>query len=171
MDSEGQRAASGQVNATLRDGLVRLLRGQANAGRSLGTGDELAGWIEQHRAPHRAEDLARSACEALAIAITETINDEAESLGFDGVDRLLAAGGGVKNGALLAAIETHSPAVVQRTDDFGVPASHREAAAMAVLGALCQDEVPITLPQITGVRGPAPVAGAWIIPHRRGPAD
>jgi len=33
-----------------------------------------------------------------------------------------------------------------------------------VLGALCQDRVPITLPRVTGVRGEAPVAGSWVLP-------
>jgi hypothetical protein len=33
---------------------------------------------------------------------------------------------------------------------------------MAVLGALSADGVPITLPAVTGVAPPAPVAGAWI---------
>jgi len=61
-------------------------------------------------------------------------------------------------------LEEHIRAAIALTNDFGVPASHREAAAMAVLGALCQDGVPITLPQVTGVREPAPIAGAWIYP-------
>jgi len=32
-----------------------------------------------------------------------------------------------------------------------------------VLGALCQDKVPITLAAVTGVRT-APVAGTWVYP-------
>jgi hypothetical protein len=35
---------------------------------------------------------------------------------------------------------------------------------MAVLGALAQDRVPITLPQVTSCREPAPVAGSWVLP-------
>ena len=34
---------------------------------------------------------------------------------------------------------------------------------MAVLGALCQDRVPITLSAATGVKEP-PVAGCWVLP-------
>ena len=34
---------------------------------------------------------------------------------------------------------------------------------MAVLGALCQDRVPITLKQITGCER-APIAGWWVLP-------
>ena len=61
-------------------------------------------------------------------------------------------------------LEEHIRTAIALTDDCGVPASHREPAAMAILGALCQDGVSITLPQVTGVREPAPLAGAWIYP-------
>ena len=40
-------------------------------------------------------------------------------------------------------------------------ASTGEAMAMAVLGVLSRDRVPITLPGVTGVPHPAPVAGVW----------
>jgi 1,6-anhydro-N-acetylmuramate kinase len=52
---------------------------------------------------------------------------------------------------------------VQLSEDFGIPATLREAVAMAVLGALCQDRMPITLKQITGVDR-APIAGMWVLP-------
>ena len=43
-------------------------------------------------------------------------------------------------------------------------ATHREAMSFAILGALCQDRVPITLSQVTGCADPAPVSGTWIFP-------
>jgi 1,6-anhydro-N-acetylmuramate kinase len=52
---------------------------------------------------------------------------------------------------------------VQLSDELGIPTSLREAMAMAILGALCEDRVPITLKQITGVER-APVAGWWVLP-------
>ncbi len=171
LDQHGQHAAEGQVHSGLRDSLVRLLRGQANEGRSLGTGDELGDWIEQHRAGHRAEDLARSTCEALAMTIAGVVNDTVQSVGLDGINRILVGGGGVKNRVLFDAMKRYAKAITQPTDAFGVPASHREAAAMAVLGVLCQDAVPITLPQVTGARDSAPVAGSWTIPDRRSTVD
>jgi anhydro-N-acetylmuramic acid kinase len=164
LDEGGRRTLAGEVRFDLRDSLVELLREQARTGRSLGTGDELGGWTDEHRGRHSGEDLARSACEALAVVISDTIAEVAQEHTPGPVDRVLLAGGGVKNRVLAKALAEHSRAVVALTDDFGVPASHREAAAMAVLGVLCQDGVPITLPQITGVREPVPVAGAWIYP-------
>ena len=163
-DEGGRWAAAGEVRSDLRDSLVEFLRGQARTGRSLGTGDELGGWIDEHRGRHSGEDLARSACEALAIVISGTIAEAAQEYTFGPVDRILLAGGGVKNRVLATALQERSRTAIALTDDFGVPASHREAAAMAILGALCQDGVPITLPQVTGVREPAPVAGAWVCP-------
>ncbi|UCG17335.1 MAG: anhydro-N-acetylmuramic acid kinase [Phycisphaerales bacterium] len=165
-DERGRRAAAGAVRPVLRDTLVELLRGQAGSGRSLGTGDELGEWIEHHRGGYCVEDIARSACCALAIVITDTISEAVAKHYLDPVKRVLLSGGGVENAALYAAFKEHGRAQVQRIDQLGVPSSHREAAAMAVLGALCQDGVPVTLPQITNVRSPAPIAGAWIHPAR-----
>ena len=78
----------------------------------------------------------------------------------------VVAGGGAGNLALVEAIQSTkqgqraAPATVL-SDEFGVPVEAREALAMAVLGAMCADGVPITLPQVTGCRTPAPVAGTW----------
>jgi anhydro-N-acetylmuramic acid kinase len=161
-DVDGQRACAGHVRREPRDALVVLLRKQAMAGRSLGTGDELSGWIERYRDACNGEDLARSAIDALVSVIVETIERVA---GERRVDAYLLAGGGVKNRALYDAFAARCPGRVYSTDRSGVPPADREAVAIAVLGALCQDRVPITLPQITGVPAPAPLAGAWVFPH------
>ena len=47
------------------------------------------------------------------------------------------------------------------TAEIGVPGPAREAASMALLGALCADGVAITLPAVTGCRSPSPLAGQW----------
>lgn len=86
-------------------------------------------------------------------------------------ERYLLAGGGTGNQVLVAALTAHARVPVDLTDIFGVPAAYREAAAMAVLGALCQDGVPITLPAVTGVESPAPIAGVWAYPTRARAAD
>jgi 1,6-anhydro-N-acetylmuramate kinase len=166
-DAGGRHAAGGEVCPPLRESLAILLRNQARSGRSLGTGDELGPWIDHHRGEHGSADLARSACEALAMVIMRTLEDVASPSGIGPVDRVLLAGGGVNNRVLCDALERHARACVELTDAYGVPAAYREAAAMAVLGALCQDEVPITLPAVTGVRDPAPLAGAWLFPNCR----
>lgn len=157
-DLGGERALKGKLHEKAFGSLVDLLVRQASAGRSLGTGDELAGWIERYRKRVRPEDMARTACAAVA----ETIARQARRWR---AQELVLAGGGVKNAALVSEMAGRAGVFVVESDAFGVPASHREAAAMAVLGALCEHFVPITLPQVTGVER-APLSGCWAWPKR-----
>ncbi|MFP4191012.1 MAG: anhydro-N-acetylmuramic acid kinase [Candidatus Hydrogenedentota bacterium] len=154
-DTDGQRACQGQINEAARRALLPMLQRQASAGRSLGSGDELADWTGGHGAVCPGDDLARTAAAAIAQVI-------AASLGK--ADRIILAGGGALNQALWRELSERANAPVVRSDDFGVPAQHREAIAMAVLGALCADGAPITLPQVTGCPRPAPIAGCWAYP-------
>jgi anhydro-N-acetylmuramic acid kinase len=85
----------------------------------------------------------------------------------DGARTILLAGGGAKNTYLAERI-THLAPTNSRTltsDDAGIPVEAREAAGFAVLGALSQDAVPITLPQVTGSTAPL-VAGTWAGLHQ-----
>jgi 1,6-anhydro-N-acetylmuramate kinase len=156
-DADGQRAASGQVQTAALEDLSGVLAAQASSRRSLGTGDEVGDWISRYRAHVSPEDLAATACEAIAQAIAEQL------MKHDLVNEVLLAGGGVHNKSLVAAIRSCCSAKVDLTDSRGVPAAYREAACFAVLGALCQDRVPITLPAVTGVKK-APLSGAWVYP-------
>lgn len=151
-DSGGAAALKGTIDATARNALAAALDAQARAGRSLGTGDETERWIQSWRGRISGQDMAATACAAIGGTIAERLR---------GVQTILAAGGGAHNGALLRAIGEHSSAALTTTASRGVPIELREAAEMAVLGALCQDRVPITLPRVTGVAHPAPVAGVW----------
>ncbi len=152
-DENGAAALEGRASPRAVADLGRRLGMQAKAGRSLGTGDELASWLERFRdlAP---EDLARSACAAIAAVVAKAAAP---------ANRLILAGGGTRNRALVAELTARAGVPVQISDELGVPATLREAMAFAVLGALCQDGVPITLPAITGVDR-APVAGCWTWP-------
>lgn len=149
-DANGEAALTGSVHAPTLDRLTLALAAQRSSGRSLGTGDELATVVSES-ADVLGPDLARTACEAIARVIA------AECTG-----QTLLAGGGVRNAALMHALRSRIPQL-ETTASLGVPIEFREAAAWAVLGALCQDRVPIGLPGVTGVRTPAPVAGTWIL--------
>lgn len=151
-DTDGRAAMAGQLNARAFETIRSHLEGQAQARRSLGTGDELSaylGSLESVSGP----DLAKSAVEAIA----ETIVSKTHGM-------LILAGGGIHNQALVSSIRSRSRDPVSTTDTLGVPAGFREAASFAILGALCQDRIPITLPQVTGVPSPAPISGAWVYP-------
>lgn len=155
-DADGAAAAAGTVNQTAASTLAKSMRDATNGVRSLGTGDELFAWFEQARASLTPRDLAATACEAIASVVAERCR---------GTGAMLLAGGGVRNRALFEAIQKHGAengiASVRKSDDFGLSSEYREAMEFAVLGALCQDGVPITLPGVTGVREPAPISGAW----------
>lgn len=157
-DDGGAGALSGTVHGDALEDLSGVLTSQTRSGRSLGTGDELGEWVSRFRARVSAEDLAATACDGLGQTIARRLGD-----GDAPPDRVLLAGGGVHNAALVAAIRGWCSAKVDRVDDHGVPASYREAAEMAVLGALSEDRVPITLRAVTGVAR-APVAGVWARP-------
>lgn len=156
-DTDGQAARTGTVHDEALDDLLGVFRAQAASGRSLGTGDEIASWIgRQWRggAGVRGPDLAATACEAIGQTIADATRE---------ADLMLLAGGGARNPALVGAIASCATARVDTTESVGVPVEAREAVAFAVLGALCEDRVPITLPAVTGVRG-APIAGVWCRP-------
>lgn len=159
-DAEGAAALRGQVHHDALVDLEGVLNAQRSANRSLGTGDELREWVSRFRAHASPEDLCATACEALAGMIVLAAAD---------CERLILAGGGVRNRGLVRAIESASSAPVSTSDGAGVPATYREAACFAVLGALCQDRVPITLPQVTGCTAPAPIAGCWVYPAQQRP--
>ncbi len=153
-DKNGENAVSGVVQTKPFNSLLALLEAQSGSNRSLGTGDELLIWLDDNINIYKPNDLARIACAAIA----ETITTACKS-----TDRLILAGGSVKNKALMAEIFNRSKVPVDTSDEYGVPAQFREAVAMAVLGALCHDRTPITLPSVTGV-DKAPVSGCWVMP-------
>lgn len=156
-DEGGMSALSGAIDPEALDGLLVVLSEQGVAGRSLGTGDEVMGWIDRHHARVRGTDLAATACAAIGRAVAESVR---------GAETILLAGGGAKNMALVKAIRLAAvPAAVRFADEAGISSTYREPVAIAVLGALCQDRVPITLPQVTGCGSvPPPISGCWVLP-------
>lgn len=156
-DEHGAAALSGKPHDEASADLERVLTTQHDEERSLGTGDEAGGWITHWAERCAPTDLAASACAAIGRVIGRAAS---------GVDEVYLAGGGAMNPALAAGIKNAvKPARVNELEPLGVPGAYREAAAMAVLGGLCADGVPITLPAVTGVPAPAPVAGAWVFPN------
>ena len=171
-DENGAAALRGAPNAVARADLAALCDSQSLAGRSLGTGDEVQLWLETWSARLGGPDLCASACAAIGSTIGRTL---VRAAGTHKLARTIAFGGGAKNLAVLrqvgAAIDAtvgrtsdHQPAAeVQLGETMGIGIHEREAACMAVLGALSQDGVAITLPQVTKLPpGIAPpVAGVW----------
>lgn len=146
-DKDGAAASTGQVHDESLEDLEGVLRTQSHKKRSLGTGDETLEWVSRWRAHIGPNDMARTACEGIAA----TLADRVKGLGEQHQpDTIILAGGGVFNRALVNAIRASCVASVVTSDSLGIPAAFREAACFAVLGALADDGVPITLPQVTG---------------------
>lgn len=164
-DEGGTQALMGQIDEACYKEFIELFDTQVGLDRSLGTDDDLAEGLRRITSSRTGREtgvktdprpsIVRSACAALATVAVSRVG---------AVDRLILAGGGVLNKALLAEFQKRSKAPVNRSDDLDVPAPYREAMAMAVLGALCQERFPITLPQVTRLSSPAPVAGMWVYP-------
>jgi 1,6-anhydro-N-acetylmuramate kinase len=72
------------------------------------------------------------------------------------------AGGGTRNRALVDSIGRSFGGRVRSVTTLGVEPGEREAAGMAVLGALAADGVDITTPGVTGRTDPVPSAGSWV---------
>jgi 1,6-anhydro-N-acetylmuramate kinase len=157
-DTGGRAAQSGSADDSLRSSLLERLTGQRRENRSLGTADALHEWVAAHEHAVPPADLAASGAAAIADCIAAAI----ERLD---VEEAIVAGGGCRNAALLDRIGRRAGLPVITSDDLGVPVAAREAAAIAVLGALCADGVPITLARVTGRTGPTAVAGSWCLPQ------
>jgi anhydro-N-acetylmuramic acid kinase len=156
-DRDGARAAAGEVDDAALSALTRTLALQSKSGRSLGTGDEVGAWLERWRTRLAPADLARTACAGIAAIISKAAT---------GAQRLVVAGGGIRNRALMAELAARAGVPVASSESLGVPAEMREAIAMAVLGALCADGIPIAVPAITGADAPT-LAGSWTYPTAR----
>lgn len=171
-DRDGVAAMAGRAEAVLGAELEAICGAQARGGRSLGTGDEVQRWIDRALASELSgPDVCATACGAIGAvigrAVAAAVGGAAGGAGSGaGLGAVLLFGGGARNAAVAGAIGRvvgEAGGRVRAGESTGVGAGEREALAMAVLGALCQDRVAITLPQVTGLPPgvAAPVAGAW----------
>lgn len=168
-DKDGQAASRGTADDAAVDALLDILHSQSELGRSLGTGDEAAAWVDRFVAHLGPDDLAASATEAIGRTVREAVNAINEEGDEARIGSIILAGGGAKNRALVNAIAAERGGrrfiTCRTSEDVGVPVEAREALAMAVLGALAWDGVPITLPAVTGGPQSPHRAGLWCLPR------
>jgi len=149
-DRDGARAARG---APRKDLVLSWLadpffarRPPKSTGRDT-FGERWVAEIVQRARGVRAEDLLASAVELVAVSVADALERFVPP-----VDRLLVAGGGVRNAALLAALARRVPCAIAGTEEVGVDPKSREALVFAVLGARCALGIPSTHPGATGAR-------------------
>lgn len=155
-DDQGSFAAQGQLNKELEENIFRYFKAQWGKGSSLGSKDDQNHSL-QEIAAHEPNpyNLLFSSCHALARIIIKSCEKS---------ERLILAGGGCHNKTLLKILKENTKQEVSLSDTYGMPFQQREAIEMALLGAVCQDKVSITLPQITK-SSPSPfLSGSWIFP-------
>lgn len=158
-DDGGDLAASGRVVGDcvlqLDAAISSVCKGRRSLGREQFSKDWLDGIVAMIGDAYRPIDVLHTAARLVAVQLGGTFREPGQAR-----RRLVLAGGGVKNQTLVKLIEDQSFYSVQRSDDIGIPTEAREAMAFAVLGALSQDGIPISLPQVTGATDPG-VAGTW----------
>ena len=155
-DESGTQAGRGTSDSDLAQELmVSLSRNETD--RSLGTGDEdLKALAPLWRCDDPCTALA-TLVEVLAGKICESIPSRQS--------RIILAGGGARNKALVDAITRQAERDVCTSDTYGIDVQAREAIAMAVLGALVQDGISICLPQVTRPSRPSGSDGCWCLPR------
>jgi anhydro-N-acetylmuramic acid kinase len=169
-DESGRAASVGTVHAEACAELTSMLAAQRRARRSLGTGDELVSWVASRSPLLAPEDLAATAATAVAAAIGDALAAEGATVATE----LLVAGGGARHvplvGALGARFERGArPLHEVRPRGCGppIPIDAREAAEMAIIGALAADGVRIGLRAVTGRERDRVLDGCWWRPQPR----
>lgn len=173
-DVDGAVAASGQIDDRLVDWIVVMIDTAMRGGntsasrrpRSLGREQFGQAFIESTL--EEAGRLELAPADVLASAVDAVARRIAEWVGGTCTTDVVLAGGGVRNLALVARLVARlSEARVRVSSELGLLPEAREAAAMAVLGAMALDGLPITIPSITGAARLTP-AGRWTLPALRG---
>ena len=160
-DEDGRAAAKGCVDESMVESVRTRIDAAIGDAATLGREQFSDAWVDNVAAALRASDARDATADALASAADAIARRITASAVLRDVDELVLAGGGAHHRVLAHALERHATgATVRRSDALGIPADAREAMAMAVLGALSADGVPITLPHVTGARA-AHVAGTW----------
>jgi len=155
-DENGAWAAGARPDARLLENLLAepffALPPPKSTGRDLFN----AGWLSR-KLPHKADPQVVQATllELTALSVVQAIHSH-----YQGARRVIACGGGVSNGALVARLRNLlSPVTVDSSGHHGIDPMQVEATAFAWLAQQALRGKPGNLPAVTGARG-ARVLGA-----------
>lgn len=153
-DRDGAAGVRGAIDAERASAITNKLATQTNhaAAKSLGTGDEHFSLLTSLEALPNVDDRIATLVASIGAAIRARIADHGNA-------EWLLFGGGAHNLGLRRALEVDAIGTSTLACDV------REAAAMAVLGALAFDGVSITLDAVTGrTNAPKHLDGQWTMP-------
>ena len=151
-DSNGEWAASADIDHQLLDNLMRHPFFASPAPKSTGVDEFNLMWLDRE-----LESLSRTVepagvqstlCELTARTIADAVAEDSIQAG-----RVLVCGGGAHNSELLRRIAACLPDwTVGPTDDLGIACDWVEAAAFAWLAHRTLEGLPGNLPEVTGAR-------------------
>ncbi|UZW60372.1 anhydro-N-acetylmuramic acid kinase [Lysobacter enzymogenes] len=149
-DADGAFAARGEVDPAL---LARLLDEPWFAlppPKSTGREQFQLDWVEARLGGgERPQDVQATLLELSAVTIAQALRAQQPA-----TRRVLACGGGVRNGALLARLAERLPGVaVETTQVYGLDPDFVEAMGFAWLARQTLAGLPGNLPSVTGARG------------------
>jgi anhydro-N-acetylmuramic acid kinase len=151
-DRDGAWAASGSVNATWLDHLLREDFLRRMPPKSTGRDLFNPTWLEQHLqawAHLPAVDVQATLTEFTAVACAQDVRRFASD-----AQTLIVCGGGALNGHLMGRISAHLPSVnVANSEQHGLPPLQVEAAAFAWLAHKAVRRETASLQSVTGARG------------------
>jgi anhydro-N-acetylmuramic acid kinase len=159
-DEGGSWAAGGTALPGLLDHLLADPYFASPPPKSCGRDEFNLAWLDSRIEPAwDARDVQATLLELTVQSVLRSID-----LWLGRPDAIHVCGGGARNAALMARLETlAAPCRVASTDSLGLPADVVEAAAFAWLAWRTLENAAGNLPQVTGARG-ARVLGA-IYPH------
>lgn len=151
MDANGEWAAGGTVDQGL---LQRFLaEPYVSAPPPKSTGRDLfnANWLSAHG----ADAVDPRVTQATLLEFSARCVSDACRRHYPGAGRLIVCGGGVRNAALMRRLTALcSPVPVVSSGTFGLAPEVVEAVAFAWLAKMALEEVPASVPAVTGAKGP-----------------
>ena len=158
MDKDGRLALRGSPSEALFPLLMAHPFFKDCPNRALGRGEFDDAWIaqfiEESRRWVRGDDLLASVVEALAMMIRPL----AQRLHHP---QVVLTGGGARHAMLVDRVRARcAPSSVLTASELGVPEALHQAMAVATLGALAHDGVPLS-PHEAGLKHRPVVAGLW----------
>lgn len=150
-DPDGVIAATGEVHKDLLDALLALPYFAAEPPKS--TGPELFGPELVREVLSRVGDVPTA--DLLATLTLLTARTVAAEVRRWEVTRVVASGGGTRNGHLMALLREELGGIpVGLSDELGLPSAAKEAFAFALIGWLTLNGLPGNVPSCTGAAGP-----------------
>ncbi|MGJ7043116.1 anhydro-N-acetylmuramic acid kinase [Shinella sp. BE166] len=134
-DADGEEAAKGTIDQALLDRLLShdfFKRPVPRSAWRRDFGAEYADEVLAENASLSAQDILATFTEFTAISITRSIREHV--VGVDEVTKVIASGGGVRNGFLMKRLAGHLNRLeLVTSDDYGIPPQFKEAIKFATL--------------------------------------